>query len=88
MLKRLVMSTAIVMAFGVVVSGCEISINDDSIKGSGKIINESRQATSFDAIHNSSPFNVLLIVDGKIALKSKATTILFAKLKPRSKMVL
>jgi len=65
MLKRLVMSAAIVMAFGVAVSGCEISINDDSIKGSGKIISENRQASSFDAIHNSSPFNVLLIVDGK-----------------------
>ena len=58
MFKKLGIAAAVASTMLLSLSACEISINDDSIKGSGNIITEKREATSFDSITNHSPFDI------------------------------
>jgi len=39
-------------------TACKVDIDSDAIKGSGKIITQKREVTSFDGINNSSPFDI------------------------------
>ena len=68
MFKKLSIAAAVASTMLLSLSACEISINDDSIKGSGNIITEKREAASFDSISNHSPFDIELVVDGKTSV--------------------
>lgn len=54
-------------------TACEIDINDgDTIQGSGKIKTENRTASTFNAVENESPFNVLITATGDNAIEVEA----------------
>jgi len=58
MFKQLAIASAVSVAVVLSMSGCEISINDDSVKGSGKIISETRTAGSLTPL----PTTLLLML--------------------------
>ena len=52
------------LAAVIALSACEVRIDGDELKGSGKITTEVRTVTAFDTISNTTPFDVVVTVEG------------------------
>ncbi|MDO9194690.1 MAG: DUF2807 domain-containing protein, partial [Undibacterium sp.] len=57
-------SFAALFAALIVLGGCEVSVNQHELKGSGKTATEVRTVSAFDSVSNVTPFNVVVTAEG------------------------